>query len=197
MLYQNDRGQSIGGLALMVANPVAASPVRAFQFRLGTLLIATTWAGLVSLGLRTPTPLWSGVIAVLTLLTVLMSVLFLIYRTGRTRAMAIGFLVFCVGYLAYLAVLAGTLSNGLSSDATPVGGAFGLIFEIIHPPQDASGGFGGGLGGVRTWVQRFNEGDFVAICNNALACLLGVAGSIAAQIMYSTQRSESRQNLGA
>ena len=176
----------------MIANPVAAAPARAFQFRLGTLLIATTWAGLVSLGLRTPTPLWSGVIAVLTLLTVLMSVLFLIYRTGRTRAMAIGFLVFCVGYLAYLAVLAGTLSDGLSSDATPVGGAFGLIFEIIHPPQDASAGFSGSSGvGGGTWVQRFNEGEFVAICNNALACLLGVAGSVAAQIMYSTQRKES------
>lgn len=183
---------------------------RAFQFRLGTLLIATTWAALISLGLRTPTALWSGVIAVLTLLAVLMGVLVLIYRTGRTRAMAIGFLVFCVGYLAYLAILAGTLSSGLSDPTTPVGGAFDLFFDGIHPEQagrlrgggmggEGGGGFGSGEGGFAApnsilRSPAFERRDFIAICNHALACLLGLAGAIAAQILNATQRREPATN---
>src|SRR5262245_25559011 len=104
MLYQNSRGQTIGGLSSMATSiTISRAPAHAFQFRLATLLIATVWAALVSLGLRTPSPFWSGVVAVLTLLVVMFAVLLVIYRIGRTRAMAIGFLVFCVGYLIYLA----------------------------------------------------------------------------------------------
>jgi hypothetical protein len=188
---------------------------RGFQFRIGTLLIAMVWAGLVSLGLRTPTALWSGVIAVLTLLTVLMAILVVIYRTGRTRAMAIGFLVFGVGYLAYLAILAGTLSSGLSDPTTPVGAAFNFFYDGIHSEPDVrrsgmggmtGGGFGeasgvGGLNGyggagyfVPTRAPTFDRRDFIAICNHALACLLGVAGAVAAQILYAT-RDEDRSKL--
>ena len=196
---------------MATSSTMASAAPRAFQFRLATLLIATMWAALVSLGLRTPTPLWSGVIAVLTLLSVLFAVLLIIYRSGRTRAMAIGFLVFCVGYLTYLAVLAGTLSAGLSSDSTPVGGAFGWMFRGIHPPVAVQtgfgtgeggmggfgeGGFGGGYGGggmggtATTMVQRYKSDDFVAICNHALACLLGVVGSVAAQVLFASQKDD-------
>lgn len=189
---------------------VSHAPARTFQFRLGTLLIATMWAALVSLGLRTPTALWSGVIAVLTLLAVLFAVLLVIYRSGRMRAMAIGFLVFCVGYLTYLAVLAGTLTTGLSSNSTPVGGAFAKMFQSIHPPvtvQVSFGGesgyggamggfggegsaFGGGMGSSVSMVQPYNSDEFVAICNHALACLLGIVGSVAAQLLFASQKSD-------
>src|SRR5256885_11009971 len=59
-------------------------------------------------------------------------------RTNHIRAMAIGFLVFCVGYLSYLAILAGTLSLGLTSDSTPSGGAFAVIFSAVHPADRKS-----------------------------------------------------------
>lgn len=196
-------------------------PQRQFQFRLGTLLIAMVWVGLVSLGLRTPTALWSGVIAVLTLLTVLMAVLILIYRTGNTRAMAVGFLVFCVGYLAYLGILAGTLSSGLSDPTTPVGAAFNYFYDGVHPSQEVSGTIGGmgemrgmpggigegsGVGGLNGYggggsiinvsrVPAFDRRDFIAICNHALACLLGVAGAIAAQMLYATRKNEPPQRV--
>jgi hypothetical protein len=186
-----------------------------FQFRIGTLLVAMAWAGLVSLGLRTPTALWSGVIAVLTLLTVLMAVLFVIYRTGRTRATAIGFLVFGVGYLAYLAILAGTLSAGLSDPTTPVGAAFDFFYNAVHPLQNVHAPMGGmagmpgwfvdasGVGGLNGYggtgdvltsrAPAFDRRDFIAICNHALACLLGVAGAIAAQVLYATRRNEPQE----
>jgi hypothetical protein len=162
---------------------------RGFQFRIGTLLVAMVWAGLVSLGLRTPTALWSGVIAVLTLLTVLMAVLVVIYRTGRTRAMAVGFLVFCVGYLAYLAILAGTLNSGLRDDSTPIGEAFQLFYEAIHEDRiitetDPTGFM------ARRVNSSYRRPDFLAISNNALACLLGVAGAVAAQMLYATQKEQ-------
>jgi hypothetical protein len=176
-----------------------------FQFRLGTLLIAMAWAGLVSLGLRSPTELWSGVIAVLTLLTVLFAALLVIYRTGRTRAMAVGFLVFCVEYLAYLAVLAGTLTSGLSSNDTPVGAAFGVFFDAAHPPTQvkmppAADPFGAPRdpfatgASVITFPSVYPPRHFLTICNNALACLLGVAGAIAAQVLYATRPKDNSRD---
>jgi hypothetical protein len=169
---------------------------RALQFRLATLLIAMAWAGLVSLGLRTPNALLSGVIAVLTLLTVLMAILFVIYRTGRTRAMAIGFLVFCVGYLAYLAILAGTLSAGLRDLDTPVGEAFHLLFRGVHPEKEIIATPTVALDADPSLLPRtvripqpppYDPRNFLAICNHALACLLGIAGAIFAQVLYATR----------
>ena len=49
---------------------VARVRPRTFQFRLGTLLIAMAWVGLVSLALRTPTVLWAVVIAFTVLILV-------------------------------------------------------------------------------------------------------------------------------
>jgi hypothetical protein len=192
-------------------------PPRAFQFRLATLLIAILWAALISLGLRSPTALWSGMIAVLTLLTVLMAILVIIYRTGRTRAMAIGFAVFGIGYLVYIAILAGTLSSGLTDPTTPVGGAFNLLYDVIHPEQPSrirgSGmggmaGMGSGMGGYITsdpfadpfaaaptppppQAPIYDRRDFIAICNQALACLLGIAGAIAAQMLFASRKEDS------
>jgi hypothetical protein len=144
------------------------------RYRLRTLLILMVWVGFVLLSLRTPTALWSGVISVLTLLAVLLAVLLVIYRTERTRAMAIGFLVFCVGYLAYVAFLSGTLGSGLSSHASmPVGRASLQFFFVIHP--DTSG-----------IPRRYDVEDFIAICNHAVACLLGIAGAITAQLLHAT-----------
>jgi hypothetical protein len=144
------------------------------RFRLRTLLILMIWVGFVSLALRMPTALLSGVISVLMLLAVLIAVLLVIYRTERTRAMAVGFLVFCVGYFAYVAFLSGTLSSGLSSHvSTPVGRASFQFFFVIHP--DTSG-----------VPRRYNVQDFISICNHAAACLLGIAGAIAAQLLQAT-----------
>src|SRR5262245_20218341 len=162
-----------------------------FQFRLGTLLVAMVWAGLVSLGLRTPTSLWLGVIAVLTLLAVLFAVLVIIYRTGRTRAMAIGFLVFGVGYLAYLGLLDGTLSAGLTSNSTPIGAAFTRLYLIVHPDiTEERTDENGNVIATFTRQRTYDLNDFIAICNHALACLLGLAGAIAAQILYATRRDD-------
>ena len=147
-----------------------------FRYKLRTLLILVAWAGFVSLSLRTPTALCSGVLSVLTLLTVLIAVLLIIYRTDRTRAMAVGFLVFCVGYLAYLVVLDGTLSSGLSSHlSTPVGRVSLDLFHFVHPDT---------LGIPR----RYDLDDFVTICNHSIACLLGIVGSIVAQILHATSQ---------
>ena len=58
---------------MTTASSSGPPPHRGFQFRIATLLITMAWVGLVSLGLRTPTPLWSGVIALLTLVAVLLA----------------------------------------------------------------------------------------------------------------------------
>jgi hypothetical protein len=162
---------------------------QAFQFRLATLLIAMAWAGFVSLGLRTPTALWSGIIAILTLLTVLVAVLIAIYRVGRTRAMAIGFLVFCLGYLTYLTTMAGNLGNGLGDESTPIGGIFSLAFQRVHPAHEVELSFGTAT--VTTMDAAFEPRHFLAICNQAIASGLGVVGAIVAQILYATQRHEA------
>jgi hypothetical protein len=163
---------------------------RAFQFRLATLLIAMVWAGLVSLALRTPTELWSGVIAALMLLSIFMAVLLAIYRTGRTRATSIGFLVFCVGYLAYLTTSSGNLGNGLSDTSTALGATFATVFEKIHPARNVNIPFGTG----RITVPPFHPGHFLTICNQAFASILGVIGAVVAQVLYATQRHTASGN---
>jgi hypothetical protein len=70
------------------------APPRSFQFRLGTLLLAIVWVALVSMGLRTASELWSGILFVLAAGSMLLAALISIYRTGRTRAFALGFVIF-------------------------------------------------------------------------------------------------------
>jgi len=159
------------------------------RYRLRTLLIAMSWVGLVSLALRVPTPLWAGVIEVLTLLIVLLAVLVIIHRPGRLRTMAIGFLVFCVGYLAYLGVRAGTLSSGLNDSAMPLTAAFYSLYWHVHPDTDSlnAGTF------LLRQPRPYDPREFVAICHYAVACILGVIGSIAAQLLATTTGKQSRE----
>jgi len=164
-----------------------ASQPRGFQFRIATLLILMVWAGLVCAGLRTPTRLWSGIISFLTLFVVLLVATVAIYRTGSQRAMAVGYILFCVGYLAYLMVLSGTLTNGLESEWTPSGGAFGVIFEHLHL-GDAS------IVLAISPPYYLNRNEFIVIANHAFACVLGLAGAIIAQILYATQRRAAVTN---
>jgi hypothetical protein len=142
------------------------------RYRLRTLLIATAWAGLVSLGLRSPSPVMSGIISTVTLVTILLAVLVIIYRTGTSRAMATGYVVFCVGYLVHL-VIANWLSQSMNGGATTPWAIFYALFELIHQPTPA--------GIAATNEARIN---FTTIGHNALSCILGLAGAFAAQMLY-------------
>jgi hypothetical protein len=92
------------------------APPRNFQFRLGTLLLAIVWVALVSMGLRSASEPWSGILFVLAVGSMLAAALISIYRTGPTRAFAIGFLIFGGSY-AFLA--AGEQSYDDPSTARP------------------------------------------------------------------------------
>jgi hypothetical protein len=155
------------------------STARGFQFRIGTLLVAMVWAGLISLGLRTPTTLWSTVIDALTLLTVLTAALVGVYRVGKPRAMAIGFLVFCIGYLSYVAFLGRALMSPLGDEEflTP-------LFHFIHLDSRVPLL----VGGEMILPPVYNASDFISICHHAIAGLLGVVGAIVAQVLYATRK---------
>lgn len=150
------------------------------QFRLRTLLIVTAFSGLVFLGLRMPTPAMSGIISTATLITVLLAILFVVLCRGSARAMAIGYLVLCAGYLIYVTFLA----HWLSYPASPIVSLWSLfhqLFEIIHPSRTSS---------VPAAARTFSQSHFTAICHNSFACLLGVAGAMVAQMLYSQQPNE-------
>jgi hypothetical protein len=138
------------------------------RYSLRTLLIVITWAGLVFLGLHSPTALMAGIISTITLATVLLAVLMATYRAGASRAMAIGYLVFCVGYLVHL-VIANWLNSGAMAPWTV---AFMELFIRVHA---------GGPG-------VFN---FTTIGHSALSCILGFAGAISAQVLYRNHRNGS------
>lgn len=74
------------------------APRRAFQFRLGTLLLAVVWVALVCMGLRTGSEPWSAILFILATGSMLLAALTSIYRAGRTRAFALGFLIFGGSY---------------------------------------------------------------------------------------------------
>src|SRR3954454_10368716 len=105
------------------------------RFRLRTLLIVTAWSGLISLGLGSPTPLWSGVVSIATLVTILCGLLMALYCTGTSRAMAIGYLLFCAGYLIHLTFLASWMSSSMADGSTSLWPLFFQLYEIIHPPK--------------------------------------------------------------
>jgi hypothetical protein len=162
------------------------TPSRAFQFRLTTLLIATVWAALICLGLRTPTSLSSSLIAFLTLLTLLMAILVVVYRARRTRAAAIGFIVFCGGYLIYSHNYFGLTAFGIGTPflelldalATAIHGDGRLTNEPFNLPRS-----------VIAIDPPYQRADFIAICNHAIACLLGIAGAVASQMLNATQET--------
>jgi hypothetical protein len=117
------------------------------------------------------------------------AVLLVIYRGGRTRAMAVGFLVFCVGYLAYLTVLTGTLNSGLAFSSTSVGAAWAVFFDRVHSPHEIGRSIGTDQA-VLVSHSGHHSSHFITICNNALACLLGVVGAIAAQVLHATRPND-------
>jgi hypothetical protein len=165
----------------MSTAPVLRLPAaRAFQFRIATLLILMAWTGLVGAALHNPTRQWSGAIGVLTLIFLLISTLFTVYRKGQMRAVAFGFLLFCAGYLLYLMALSGTLTQGLESDWTPSGGAFGALFENIHRNDENARD----QSMLNPDYPYYFRSEFVAVCNHAVACVLGLFGAIVAQILY-------------
>ena len=139
------------------------------QFRLRTLLIVTAWAGLAFLGLRSPSPVTSGIITTVTLVTILLAVLVTIYRTGTSRAMATGYLVFCVGYLVHTTLIATWMSEAMSGGATTPWALFFALFELIHQPTNEA------------------RSNFATIGHNALSCILGLAGAFTAQGLYQRQ----------
>lgn len=149
-------------------------------------------AGLVALGLRDPSPLWSDTIAMLNLLVMLTVILIAVYGSQRRRVMAVGFLVFSIGFLAYLAILTGNLNSGVHDADTPTGDAFGGLFGVVHPPTFNPMTPGGVSfpGGIQLRRNHLSQGDFIAICNNSLAFLLGIAGAVLAQIIQTMHRHE-------
>jgi hypothetical protein len=150
------------------------------RFRLRTLLIATAWAGLVFLGLRSPSPVMSGIISTVTLVTILLAVLVTIYCTGTSRAMAIGYLLFCAGYLIHLTFLAGWMSRSMGDASISLWSLFFQLFEIVHPNNPS----------IPIPLRNASRSNFTAIGHNAIACLLGMAGAMAAQILYRRQHPE-------
>lgn len=150
------------------------------RYRLSTLLFLTAWAGLISLGLASPTPLWSGVIAAVTLVTILSAMLVAVYCTGPSRAMAIGYLLFCAGYLIHLTLLAPWMSQSMGNAATTLWSLFHQLFEFLHPNSPS----------IPMPLRNESRSSFTAIGHNALACLLGMAGALAAQMLYRRQHHE-------
>jgi hypothetical protein len=150
------------------------------RFRLRTLLIVTAWAALISLGFASPTHLWSGVVATATLVTILSGLLMAFYCTGPSRAMAVGYLLFCVGYLFHLTFLATWMSRAMDDGATTsLWSLFFQLYEIVHPPD-----------GSPIQLRNANRFNFTAIGHNAIACLLGMAGAMAAEMLYRRQHRE-------
>src|SRR5262245_55284634 len=148
------------------------------RYRLGTLMIVTAWAALISLGLASPTPLWSGVVTIVTLVTILSGLLMAFYCTGTLRAMAIGYLLFCVGYLIHVTLLANWMSQ-MGNAATSLWSLFSQIYEFVHPPS-----------GSPIALRNQSRSNFTAIGHNAIACLLGMAGALAAQMLYRRQHPD-------
>jgi|SRR3954453_1413647 hypothetical protein len=167
---------------------LSTAPARFFQFRIATLLIAMVWVGLVSLGLRTPTQILAGIIAVLTVLVLLVVILVSVFRANPIRATAIGFIVFCGGYLMVMRDYYPLPGFG---PATTVADLFSLLATWVH--------------GESAWTNEqwvgfpvsalpteppYQRGNFIAICHHALATFLGVLGAIIAQILYATRKPE-------
>ena len=177
----------------MIANPIAVSSPRGFQFRLGSLLILVTLCGIACLGFKTPTAFWEAVVGFATSLAIFSAILFIIYRSGLTRAMAVGFVVFSAGYLLhtghydssqYLVWPFPWSGEPTFPDSAPV-----LLYQIVHDEQ--------ALSNLPNSLPPPQLIRFISIFHHTFACLFGLLGSAAAQMLYVTQRSKSQENLGA
>lgn len=146
------------------------------RYRLRTLMIVTALAGVFFLGLRSPTALMAGIVSTFTLATFLFGVLMAMYCTGASRAWAIGYLVFCVGNLLH-PVIADWTGEKLAGELSPARAAFFELYIRVH----------GGTPGRAT--------NFATIFHNALSCSLGLAGALAAEVLY-RRRCKSTNSTG-
>lgn len=170
---------------LMATANDPSSATAAFQFRIPTLLIAMAWVGLLSVGLGTPGPLWSGIASVVLLFAVLTSALVVIFRDGRTRAVAIGFVVFCGSW-----ILISGMPPESSSILRSINRASGGLYVVMNPSVKGSPNF------RQPFADPFDPypapPDFANVCNIALASLAGVAGATIAQALYATRRRDPK-----
>src|SRR4029079_3780952 len=96
------------------------------------------------------------------------------------------------GYLAYLVALEGTLGEGIKSITTPGGQTFHGFFLSVHPDRtDTMTDANGAIIAHIPLPREYNLYDFISICNHALACVLGLAGAIVAQMLDATRRDDA------
>ena len=72
------------------------------RFSLATLLVVFAWVALLCVGLTAPSPLWSGLTALVVALAIMTAFVAAIYQTGHARAFGIGFAIFGVSSLLWL-----------------------------------------------------------------------------------------------
>ena len=154
----------------------SSNPFRRLQFRIATLLLLTAYVALICLGFRSPTPLWAGIISILTLVSVLSAMLVAVYCPGPSRAMAVGYLLFCVGYLVHLTLITDLLSHRLYMGTTSLWAPLSWLFEKIHSASAPA-----------SPANPHPRGNFLSIGHHALASLLGLLGSLLAQYLYATK----------
>jgi hypothetical protein len=154
------------------------------RYRLRTLLIATSVAAVVCLGLRAPSFWWSGGIFGALVLALLTSVMVAIYRDGQTRAMAIGFFVFSAGFLGVEGAL-WTINRTIL--ATPTNDLIRWSYEKLYRQTKP--------GAVAATDDPFGpdlvSNQFYAykdICLALLAVVVGLLGATIAQFLERTRR---------
>ena len=163
---------------MSITSDSAASRPRGFQFGIATLFIAMLWIGLICVALRSPTKLLTAAVTLPTYLLVCGATLAIGYRSGRTRAIAAGFAIFSGGYLLHQVFA--------PYYASPFGSIFESVFHFIHVDHRIPLS----VGGEMLTPPDYDSQDFVAICENAMACAFGAVGAILAQFLYATQRRE-------
>jgi hypothetical protein len=172
-------------MTVALANGVSSRP-RILQFRLGTLLLATAWVGLVCLAVRAPTTLMAHLALGMAALMTLTAVLVAIYRSGQVRAAALGFAIFCGGFGYPTGQAHISLELAIGRGATD---AFSILADAIHGASKFQDDLivydGSGYRGP------YRHQDFIAICNCAVATLLGVLGGFIAQALYATRKEST------
>jgi hypothetical protein len=158
----------------------------AFQFRLLSLIVFTTWAAFACVGIREPTAPWETLIRGFTLVSVMLTALIAIYRNGGQRAVALGYLIFCGGYIAYICLSRGSIQwpFGLMPTADDSESIPLVLYYALHGDPFMSAG--GNWSGFQPNVPRFTN-----IIHHTIACILGIVGGVAAHVLYLTKRIET------
>jgi hypothetical protein len=171
---------------------------RGFQFRLATLLIAMTWAGLACAAMAAPTPFWVTVVSTITFFSLLMSVLIIIYRREGLRAFAVGFLVFGGAYGAGVLLFDAPSSGGPGQETIlPTTRAIGWLYIQYHTkitrlsPGGGMGGGMGGMGGAPVAVPRYLYQYFYQAAQLVCTMLVGGLGGVIARLLYLTRPEQA------